>query len=81
MDDLADEPLAKAPIDLARRDQDGLPRDPAWQAVPCEPRLPLDVVMDYFLDGLRGGDRTAFGTSLGRQVVEVLAECERMMRR
>ncbi|MBI3324814.1 MAG: Gfo/Idh/MocA family oxidoreductase [Candidatus Omnitrophica bacterium] len=78
LDDHSAEPLARAPVDFDDREADGMPRDPAWQAVPCEKRLPMDAFLEYFLDGLSGGDRTAFGTSLACSVVRVLAECERM---
>ena len=39
--------------------------------------LSLDRVIKIFTDGLRGGDKTLFGTNVAVKVVQVLAEIER----
>jgi len=77
IDDLSWPSLVRAPIDLARYAEGGLPRDLAWEPVACETRPPMDAMLDYFLSGLSGGERSAFGVELAGRVVRVLAECER----
>jgi predicted dehydrogenase len=39
-------------------------------------RTPLQSMLDYFLDGLEGGDRSRFGLELSLQITRVLERCE-----
>ena len=78
LDDMASPQLTVAPFTFAQRDE---PRTQE-EALVCEPILvphsqpPLTSAVEYFLDGLAGGDRTYFGTALAVEVVRVLAACE-----
>ena len=44
-------------------------------------QTPMERMVAYFLDGIRGGDRRYFGTSASMVVTQVLAECERKLNR
>ncbi|MDP3703315.1 MAG: Gfo/Idh/MocA family oxidoreductase [Candidatus Omnitrophota bacterium] len=42
-------------------------------------RSPLETLLLYFIDGVRGGDRRYFGTALALEVTRVLAACEQAL--
>ena len=53
-----------------------------WKSLPAgSDTPPLTVMVQYFIDGLRGGDRRRFGTSLARDVVRVLSQCQAALER
>lgn len=56
--------------------------EPVWRALPSgSARSPMETLLRYFVDGLRGGDRRRFGTAMTCEVTRVLAACEQAMQK
>lgn len=69
-DDLAAEKLTVSSMDADRR-----------QPLPVGDERPaIAAMLTYFLDGLAGGDRRYFGTTLALEVTRVLDRCEAALR-
>ena len=80
-DDLAPGLLTVSTIDFPQRYAQGIPETP--ERVPVAPASalpPMASALLYFVDGLTGGDRTYFGSSLALEVTRLLAACDDAMR-
>ena len=56
------------------------PQELVWQDVPAASSCsPMESMLHHFIDGVQGGDRSRFGTSLAVEVTRVLAACEQAM--
>jgi len=82
-DDLAEEKLAVSSLDVDGRqplpvgdERPLLKRQRPSAEVPVAGRPAMAAMLTYFLDGLAGGDRRYFGTSLALDIVRVLAACD-----
>lgn len=75
-------PLMWAPIAFSQRFRGGVSETPAWRILRVGAAMPpMQRMARCFLDGLRGKERGRFGTTLAVQVAQVLAACDRAMRR
>ena len=82
LEDAAAQPLTVSPLRWAARYTDGIPEPLERRPIPLPAaQPPLACVVTSFLDGLAGGDRAMFGTTLARDVVTVLSRCEAAMSR
>ncbi|MBI2093633.1 MAG: Gfo/Idh/MocA family oxidoreductase [Candidatus Omnitrophica bacterium] len=75
--------LTSRAIRFSRRYQEeGMASMAKTRTLPVSSRsTPLTQAILTFIDGLRGGDRSRFGTKLALDVVRVLALCEKAMKR
>ena len=81
-DAYAPEPLTVATIDFRARYAGGIAEPMKTSALkPVSADTPVARMLTYFVKGLGGGDRTYFGTALGRDVTRVLAACGAAMKR
>jgi predicted dehydrogenase len=77
VDEWARQPLTVSPIDFPRRYRGRTRPLLSPQPIRVGTRaLPLSQMLRYFVDGLRGGERSRFGLGLGVQVVRLLARCD-----
>jgi len=81
LDEWARKPLSVSRADFPRRYVLRRPDALAPRPLPVGSRQPpLTNAVRYFIDGLRGGDRSRFGLGLAVEVVRVLARCEDALR-
>jgi predicted dehydrogenase len=79
LDEYSPDPLRVTPLS---RPAASAPAGPGWTSLPVESDVPpMTAMVSYFLDGLQGGDRQRFGTSLARDVVRVLSLCQAALER
>ena len=79
LDELSPDPLQVAACDRPAAAASG---GPGWRSLAAGSDMPpMTLMVRYFLDGLQGGDRRLFGTSLGRDVVRVLSQCQAALER
>ncbi|MDP3703261.1 MAG: Gfo/Idh/MocA family oxidoreductase [Candidatus Omnitrophota bacterium] len=79
-DDTSTKPLTVRPFDFSHRYDLPFPEPLSLIPLPSRSRqTPMEHLLVYFADGLQGGDRRYFGTTLALAVVRVLARCESAM--
>ncbi len=79
-DDSADPAAGVAPFAFAARSETGRAEPVEFSPLgPASSSPAMDRMLNYFLDGLAGGDRTKFGTGLATEVVRTLSACEPML--
>jgi len=81
LDDVPTSSLTVANIELESRYAGGLPETLERRLIPFDDRPPLACMLERFVDGITGQRLDGFGTALGRDVVRVIAECERELTR
>ena len=81
-DELAADRLTASSVAFQRRYRDRVSEPLTSTTIPTHDEPPTMVrMLEYFLNGLAGGDRRLFGTGLAVDVTRVLANCEELIAR